>query len=80
MIFDRIYIYADIHCNMRMNSPKQFHVIEIPHTIMNPSDNSQPHLKKVLIHRFYAEGKIRAKVATYEKCITKMIFMRRRNK
>lgn len=37
---------------------------------MDPSDNSQPHLKKVLIHRFYAEGKIRAKVATYEKCIT----------
>lgn len=54
-------------------------MIEMSHTnlhfacvvppIMAPNDDSRPHLKKVLVHRFYALGQIQAKVVAYEKLI-----------
>lgn len=65
---------------MRMSSLKLFLMIEMSCTnlhfacvappITAPSDDSRPHLKKVLVHRFCAWGQIQAKVVVNEKLIT----------
>lgn len=54
-------------------------MIEMSHTnlhfacvvppITAPSDDCRPHLKKVLVHIFYALGQIQTKVVAYEKFI-----------
>jgi len=66
---------------MRMSSLELFLMIEMSHTnlhfacvippITAPNDSSRPHLKKVLMHRFYAWGQIQANVVAYKKLIMK---------
>lgn len=64
---------------MRMSSLELFLMIEMSHTNLHfacviapitvPNDSSRPHLKGVLMCRFYAWGQIQAKVVAYKKLI-----------